>query len=153
MKEMLPHGLLGLTIVGLLAGVMSTVSDNINFGSQVMVSDLYKRWVRPHASERHYCAPGKVCMVLIARDGAAGRVTRRVHVRRRGVHAAAERRRAAGELVQWWWWRFNGKARMAASFGGAGIFCIVVLGPKALYWLGSRVRPRSCFPGGGRRSS
>lgn len=38
--------------------------------------------------------------------------------------------------AQWWWWRFNGKARIAASFGGAVIFCIVVLGPKALQLVG-----------------
>jgi hypothetical protein len=38
--------------------------------------------------------------------------------------------------AQWWWWRFNGKARVAASFGGAAIFCVVVLGPKLLGWLG-----------------
>jgi Na+/proline symporter len=25
---------------------------------------------------------------------------------------------------QWWWWRFNGKARLAASFGGPVIFLI-----------------------------
>jgi len=34
--------------------------------------------------------------------------------------------------AQWWWWRFNGPARIAASFGGAAIFCIVVLLPKLL---------------------
>src|SRR6185295_922236 len=34
--------------------------------------------------------------------------------------------------AQWWWWRFNGPARIAASFGGAAIFCIVVLVPKLL---------------------
>jgi hypothetical protein len=37
--------------------------------------------------------------------------------------------------AQWWWWRFNGPARIAASFGGALIFCIVVLGPKLLTFL------------------
>lgn len=35
---------------------------------------------------------------------------------------------AANELTanwaQWWWWRFNGKARLAASFGGPAIFLI-----------------------------
>jgi hypothetical protein len=24
--------------------------------------------------------------------------------------------------AQWWWWRFNGKARLAASFGGPALF-------------------------------
>jgi predicted membrane protein len=38
--------------------------------------------------------------------------------------------------AQWWWWRFNGAARIAASVGGAVIFCIVVLGPKLLIFLG-----------------
>ncbi|HVW62776.1 MAG TPA: hypothetical protein VHC48_22145, partial [Puia sp.] len=38
--------------------------------------------------------------------------------------------------AQWWWWRFNGPARVAASFGGAGIFCVVVLGPQLLAFLG-----------------
>jgi Na+/proline symporter len=136
MKEMLPHGLLGLTIVGLLAGVMSTVSDNINFGSQVMLSDLYKRWMRPDASERHYLWAGKACMVLtlgmsllvvynvtIIFDVAVFMLTL----------SCAE---LPANWAQWWWWRFNGKARVAASFGGAAIFCIVVLGPKLLTWMG-----------------
>jgi Na+/proline symporter len=136
MKEMLPHGLLGLTIVGLLAGVMSTVSDNINFGSQVMLSDLYKRWMRPDASERHYLWAGKACMVLtlgmsllvvynvtIIFDVAVFMLTL----------SCAE---LPANWAQWWWWRFNGKARVAASFGGAAIFCLVVLGPKLLTWMG-----------------
>src|SRR5437879_1897718 len=38
--------------------------------------------------------------------------------------------------AQWWWWRFNGKARIAASFGGGVIFCLVVLVPKLLFGLG-----------------
>src|SRR5437879_12730858 len=40
--------------------------------------------------------------------------------------------------AQWWWWRFNGKARIASSFGGGTIFCIVVLGPQLLMRLGVR---------------
>jgi Na+/proline symporter len=135
-KEMLPHGLLGLAIAGLLAGVMSTVSDNLNFGSQVMMSDLYQRWVRRGASERHYLLAGKACMFLtlamallvvynatIIFDVAVFMLTL----------SCAE---LPANWAQWWWWRFNGKARLAASFGGAGIFCAVVLGPKLLAWLG-----------------
>ena len=53
--------------------------------------------------------------------------------------------------AQWWWWRFNGKARVAASFGGAAIFCIVVLGPKLLLWMGVHLGGvASCCRGGGR---
>lgn len=135
MKRMLPHGLLGLTIVGLLAGVMSTVSDNINFGSQVMLSDLYKRWVRPNASEQHYLWAGKVSMFLML--GMSLLVVFNVSI----IFNVAVfmLTLSCAELpanwAQWWWWRFNGKARIAASFGGAGVFCLVVLGPKLLAWM------------------
>ncbi len=136
MKELLPHGLLGLAVAGMLAGVMSTVSDNINFGAQVMLSDLYQRWIRPAASERHYFVAGKVCMGLIL--GLALLVVYRVQLLFKV--AVFMLQLSSAELpanwAQWWWWRFNGKARIAASFGGAAIFCLVVLGPEALVALG-----------------
>lgn len=136
MKEMLPHGLLGLAIAGLLAGVMSTVSDNLNFGGQVMVSDLYHRWVVPRATERHLIRAGRFCMgiILLMSLLVVYRVEFMFDV------AVFMLQLSAAELpanwAQWWWWRFNGKARIAASFGGAVIFSIVVLGPKALQLAG-----------------
>jgi Na+/proline symporter len=132
MKEMLPHGLLGLTVAGMLAGVMSTVSDNLNFGGQVMLSDLYQRWIVPTASQRHYLIAGKACMVFILIMALL--VVYRVQLLFKV--AVFMLQLSAAELpanwAQWWWWRFNGKARIAASFGGAIIFCLVVLGPEAL---------------------
>jgi solute:Na+ symporter, SSS family len=136
MKEMLPHGLLGLAIAGMLAGVMSTVSDNLNFGGQVMVSDLYHRWLAPQATQRHLMRAGRVSMGLIL--AMALLVVYRVEFM--FDVAVFMLQLSAAELpanwAQWWWWRFNGKARIAASFGGAVIFCIVVLGPKALQFVG-----------------
>lgn len=136
MKEMLPHGLLGLAIAGMLAGVMSTVSDNLNFGGQVMVSDLYHRWLAPLATQRHLMHAGRVSMGLILSMSllVVYRVEFMFDV------AVFMLQLSAAELpanwAQWWWSRFNGKARIAASFGGAAIFGIVVLGPKALQLLG-----------------
>jgi solute:Na+ symporter, SSS family len=136
MKEMLPHGLLGLAVAGMLAGVMSTVSDNLNFGGQVMVSDLYHRWVAPQASQQHLLHAGKACMCLIL--SMALLVVYRVEFMFNV--AVFMLQLSAAELpanwAQWWWWRFNGKARIAASFGGAAIFCLVVLGPQGLLWAG-----------------
>jgi SSS family solute:Na+ symporter len=132
MKELLPHGLLGLAVAGMLAGVMSTVSDNINFGAQVMLSDLYQRWVMPAASQRHYFFAGRACMGIILALSLL--VVYRVQLLFKV--AVFMLQLSSAELpanwAQWWWWRFNGKARIAASFGGAAIFCLVVLGPEAL---------------------
>ena len=136
MKEMLPAGAMGLLIAAMMAATMSTVGDNLNFGSQVLVSDIYRKWLVPNASEKHYLLMSKVAMAIIISIAMAVvfNVTIITDV------AIFMLQLSAAELpanwAQWWWWRFNGPARIAASFGGALIFCIVVLGPKLLVTLG-----------------
>lgn len=136
MKTLLPTGAMGLMVAAMMAATMSTVADNLNFGSQVLVSDIYRRWFRPHASERHYLLVGKLGMLLII--GMSLLVV--FNVRIITDVAIFMLQLSAAELpanwAQWWWWRFNGPARIAASFGGALIFCIVVLGPKVLAFFG-----------------
>jgi Na+/proline symporter len=136
MKDMLPVGAMGLLVAAMMAATMSTVGDNLNFGSQVLVSDIYRRWFVCSASEKHYLLIGKIGMLIILSLAMAVvfNVTIITDV------AIVMLQLSAAELpanwAQWWWWRFNGPARVAASFGGAGIFCIVVLGPKLLLWSG-----------------
>lgn len=134
MKAMLPAGAMGLLVAAMMAATMSTVGDNLNFGSQVLVSDIYRRWFVKHASEKHYLLIGKLGMALILSIAVA--VVFNVSIIT--DVAIFMLQLSAAELpanwAQWWWWRFNGPARMAASFGGALIFCIVVLGPRLLAW-------------------
>jgi len=136
MKVMLPAGAMGLLVAAMMAATMSTVGDNLNFGSQVLVSDIYRRWFVRKASEKHYLLVGKLGMALILSLAVA--VVFNVSIIT--DVAIFMLQLSAAELpanwAQWWWWRFNGPARMAASFGGALIFCIVVPGPKLLQYLG-----------------
>ncbi len=118
----LPAGLLGLAISGMLASIMSTLSSNMNFGAQVFLNDVYRRSLVPHASERHYLLVGRVVAATII--GLAMLVATRVEnvidiaVFMLGLSSAE----LTANWAQWWWWRFNGKARMAASFGGPLLF-------------------------------
>ena len=41
LKEYLPTGLLGLSLVALFASIMSTVDSNLNLGAQVFINDVY----------------------------------------------------------------------------------------------------------------
>jgi Na+/proline symporter len=106
-----------------------------------MLSDLYARWIRPNASQRHYLIAGKICMIIIL--SLAVVIVFRVHIM--FDVAVFMLQLSAAELpanwAQWWWWRFNGKARIAASFGGAAIFCLVVLGPRFASLLGLSLAP------------
>lgn len=132
MKELLPSGAMGLMVASMLAAAMSTVGDNLNFGSQVLVSDIYRRWFVPKARESHYLLMGKIGMVIILALSVAVvfnvLIITDVAIFMLSLSAAE----LPANWAQWWWWRFNGPARVAASFGGAGIFCLVVVGPKLL---------------------
>ncbi|HMM18786.1 MAG TPA: hypothetical protein PKC47_14900, partial [Petrimonas sp.] len=136
MREMLPTGGLGLLIAAMLAATMSVVSDNLNFGGQVMVSDIYRRWFVKGKKESHYLLMGKVAMLVIVLLSllVVFKVKFIIDV------AIFMLQISAAELpanwAQWWWRRFNGKARLAASFGGFFFFLLVVIIPKALVFLG-----------------
>jgi Na+/proline symporter len=120
----LPTGLLGLAIVAILASIMSTIDSNLNFGSQVFLNDVYRRSLVKKASTRHYMNVGRVVMFVIM--GLAVLVATKaenvidISVFMLGLSSAE----ITANWGQWWWWRFNGKARLAASFGGPIIFLL-----------------------------
>jgi SSS family solute:Na+ symporter len=120
----LPAGFLGLAIIGILASLMSTISANLNFGSQVFLNDVYMRFIAKDKPMKHYMRIGQI--VIFAIMGLAIWVATTaqnvidISVFMLGL-ASAE---ITANWGQWWWWRFNGKARLAASFGGPVIFMI-----------------------------
>jgi len=136
MKLLLPTGAMGLMVAAMLAATMSTVGDNLNFGSQVLVSDIYRRWFVPKAKEAHYMLMGKIGMIVILALSVAVvfnvLIITDVAIFMLSLSAAE----LPANWAQWWWWRFNGPARVAASFGGAAVFCLVVVGPKLLAYFG-----------------
>lgn len=136
-KKYIPSGLLGLVVVSVLASLMSTVSSNLNFGAQVAVNDLYRRYWQPDRSEQHYLKAGKiVTLVILAMAlGVVWGVTYLfdIAVFMLGMSAAE----LPANWAQWWWWRFNLKARLTATFGGPAIYLLVrlVWMPEADYGL------------------
>jgi solute:Na+ symporter, SSS family len=118
----LPPGLLGLAVSGILAAIMSTVSSNMNFGAQVFLNDVYKRSIVRNASSGHYLLVGRVVAALIVGLAVVVATTARnvidISVFMLGLSSAE----LTANWAQWWWWRFNGKARLAASFGGPLLF-------------------------------
>jgi Na+/proline symporter len=134
MARFLGPGLLGLVFVTMLAGIMAVVGDNLNFGSQILMNDIYKRHFVPHASDKHYLFVGRACIFIIL--GLALLVVYKVHflfdvaIFMVGL-ATAE---MSGNWAQWWWWRFNGWGRVAASFGGGVIYLALVFGFPQMQW-------------------
>jgi SSS family transporter len=63
--DLMPPGWLGLMLAGFAAAYMSTVSTHLNWGASYLVNDLYKRFVRPEASERQLVRVSRASTVLI----------------------------------------------------------------------------------------
>lgn len=118
----LPTGLLGLAFVAMMASIMSTVDSNMNFGAQVFIHDIYQRFIRPDASMESLLRIGKwVMLVILALALWVATYAENVidiAVFMLGLSSAE----LTANWGQWWWWRFNGPARLAASFGGPLIF-------------------------------
>jgi SSS family solute:Na+ symporter len=135
MTHYLSPGLLGLVYVAMLGGIISVVGDNLNFGSQVLLNDIYRRHLVKHASERHYLLAGRLAILVIL--ALALLVVYKVKfvfdvaIFMVGLSAAE----MSANWAQWWWWRFNGWARVAASLGG-GLFYLLlaVLWPGLQWW-------------------
>lgn len=58
-------GLTGLIVVAELSAYMSTISTEMNWGASYMINDMYRRFIKKDASEKHYVLASKICTVIM----------------------------------------------------------------------------------------
>ncbi len=116
-RELMPAGLRGLMVATFLAAFMSTMDTHLCWGASYMVNDVYRRFVRPGRSERHYVAASRIAVVLLA--GVAALVAWRMDSIQRGWIYVIELTAgiALVWLLRWYWWRVNAWAEIAAMAG------------------------------------
>ncbi|CAM3186140.1 sodium:solute symporter family protein [Actinomyces slackii] len=66
MRDVLPNGLLGLAITGLLASFMAGMAANISAFNTVWGVDLYERYIKKDADDAHYLKVGKLSTLAAA---------------------------------------------------------------------------------------
>lgn len=122
MAELLPAGLLGLSLVGLLGAFMSTVDTHLNLGASYLVNDLYARFIRPEAGRREFVAACRIGVVLMTLGSLE------VASRIGSIEWAWKFNISLGVglglpvILRWLWWRttaWTEAAGMAAAFGTA----------------------------------
>jgi solute:Na+ symporter, SSS family len=118
-KEFIPAGLAGLLLAGLLAAFMSTFSATVNAGSAYLVNDLYKRYLRPVASDRHYVTAGYVCSVLVLVLGVVfGFMAGSINQVTQWIVSGLFGGYTAPNVLKWHWYRLNGYGYFWGMFGG-----------------------------------
>jgi SSS family solute:Na+ symporter len=114
MLTFLPAGWLGLMIAGLLAAYVSTIVTHLNWGTSYLVHDLYRRFVRNDADEKHYVAVGR--WVTAGLMLAAAGLTFVIGTASAGFTLLLSIGAGTGllYLLRWFWWRVNATAEIAA---------------------------------------
>ncbi|MBI2824590.1 MAG: sodium/solute symporter [Planctomycetia bacterium] len=66
-RELLPagYGLVGLVMAGLVAGILSTIDSMMNSTATLFTFDIYKKYIRPQASEMRLIWVGRGAMMLM----------------------------------------------------------------------------------------
>ena len=126
MLTFLPPGLLGLVVASLAAAYMSTMSTSVNWGSSILVNDVYRRFIRPTASDVQLVWAGRLatvalmaaaCIVSLSIESALGIFQTLLQI-------------GAGTgllyLLRWFWWRINASTELAAMIAS---FSVAMLMP------------------------
>ena len=114
MLVFLPHGVLGLMVAGLLAAYVSTISTHLNWGTSYLVHDLYRRFIRTDAGERHYVMMGRIVTAVLMLLAAG--MTFLLETARTGFELLLSIGAGSGllYLLRWYWWRINAWSEIAA---------------------------------------
>lgn len=125
MRDYLPDGLRGLLLVAFLAAYMSTISTQLNWGSSYIVNDLYKRFLAPQRSQRHYVRVARQTTLLLMALGLAATTVIE------NIKMAWEFLLQCGAglglvlILRWYWWRINAWTEITATLAP---FLLMALG-------------------------
>jgi solute:Na+ symporter, SSS family len=110
----LPRAMRGLLVAGFLAAFMSTIATHLNWGSSYLVSDFYRRFLRPNEPENTYVGVSRWVTVLLVVLGAW--VSWELVTIRAGWEILLEVGAGTGSvyLLRWYWWRINAWSEIAA---------------------------------------
>jgi SSS family solute:Na+ symporter len=69
-KNLMPPGLRGLLFAGFLAALMSTIDSILCSTATLWTKDIYQKWLKKDASDRHYRVVGQFATVILLIFGA-----------------------------------------------------------------------------------
>jgi Na+/proline symporter len=114
MAKVLPAGLLGLVLAGLIGAFMSTIDTHLNLGASYIINDIYRRFMVKDASEKHYVLMSRLAMVMLLGLSIV------LALNMTSVTAAWKflLTFAAGAgpvwIIRWYWWRINAWSEFSA---------------------------------------
>lgn len=127
MLTKLPVGWIGLVLTGLVAAYMSTLSTQLNWGASYLVNDVWKRFVRPAATQKELVWMGRAFTVVLVIFSTL--LALKLSNALQGFQLILSIGAGTGLLflLRWFWWRINALCEivaMCASFIISTVFTL-----------------------------
>ncbi len=125
--DLAPSGLRGLMLVTFFAAFMSTISTQMNWGASYLVKDVYQRFLKPGASDRHYAKASRVASVLVLLAGGVATWLMKDY----SIDTIWNILLALGAgtglvfMLRWFWWRINAWSEIVAMVASLVFFLLI----------------------------
>lgn len=128
MLTFVPAGWMGLVVGSLAAAYISTISTHLNWGSSYIAHDVYRRFLKPGASERRVVLVGRLATVGLMVLAAMLALRLESALQAFGILLQIGAGTGLLFLLRWFWWRINAWTEIVAmivSFGVASTFFVL----------------------------
>jgi len=118
-NHMVPAGIKGFLVAGLMAAAMSTFDSTVNAGAAYWVKDIYQTYINPKASEKTLMSHSRWASVILVVLGLGFMLL--IH-NINDIWGWITSSLGAGLLIptmaRWYWWRMNGYGFAAGTVAG-----------------------------------
>jgi SSS family solute:Na+ symporter len=124
MRSILPPGIFGVALASFFAAFMSTIDTHLNWGSSLLVNDLYRRFFRKGKPEREYMLAARISVILLAVCGAIGSFAVTDISFAWKLILAVTAGIGTVYIARWYWWRVNAWSEITAM--ATALVCTLV---------------------------
>lgn len=118
-NQLVPIGIKGLLVAGLMAAAMSTFDSTVNAGAAYWVKDIYQTYINPKASEKQLLRHSRWSSVIIVILGLAFMlVIKNINEIWGWITSSLGAGLLIPTLARWYWWRMNGYGFAAGTVAG-----------------------------------
>ncbi|MBK9087924.1 MAG: Na+:solute symporter [Holophagales bacterium] len=142
MVDLLPSGWKGFLLAGFAAAYMSTIGTHLNWGASYLVNDVYKRFLKKDATEKHYVFAARLTTVLLFLASIIVTLNLGTIAEAWLFLLALGSGTGLVLILRWYWWRINAWSEISAM-GASVVFSL-----GAMWWF---KRPGAVAAGAGGR--
>ncbi|WP_168433456.1 sodium:solute symporter family transporter [Pontiella sulfatireligans] len=135
-RTYMPVGLRGLMIAGFMSAFLSTIDTCFHETSSTFLNDLYRPYIKPDASERHYLWAARFCIVVVAALGVlmASKFNDLMALFMFGMKIGGMHGIIA--VFRWFWGRLNGWADFVGNVVSVPFGIMIHFDASIAQWLG-----------------